>query len=159
MISCLFGRSRLSPGLSHLHCTSTLRGRQSTPILHRSQPQSSPWGRTPKAWASAPSPDSLWWVSKQLLCWEMPIGIDLCAKFSVLCLLCTCCCTPLWGSKAPLVPICEGVSKCVKTFPPSQLPPHGTRPIPFSLYLYFHSFFLPLYVKFSLPFWKSEVFC
>lgn len=55
----------------------------------------------------------------------------------------------------PPVPAPEEVSKYIETFLPSQLPPQGVR-----LSLYFlTAFSLLLYMEFSLPFWKSDVFC
>ena len=83
-----------------------------------------PWGLTPEAWASAPSPQLLRWACKQLLGWEVLAGTDLCAKFSLFCLPWTCLCAlcallwaqRFWGSAAPPDPAHEGVSECEKLF-------------------------------------------
>ena len=70
--------------------------------LHSSQFQSSPWGPTPEAWASAASLYLLQRACKPLLGWEVLLGIDPCGEFSPLYHLITCCCLPLWNSEAPL---------------------------------------------------------
>ena len=57
------------------------------------------------------------------------------------------------------IPVSEGASLCVETFPPSQLLPRGAGPVPILLSLFFlFSFALPRYVGSFLPFGKSEVF-
>ena len=72
--------------------------------LHSSQSRSSPWGPTPKAWASAASLYLVRRACKPLLGWEVLFGIDSCGEFSPLYHLITCCCLPLWGSEAPCWP-------------------------------------------------------
>lgn len=160
MVSCLFGRSRLSPGLPDLHCTSTFRGRQSQPQSFIGvNPSPLPGVGLPKLEPQHPAltlcggcPNNFSAGRCQLALISVPNS--LCFVFCVLVAA-----LPSEVPKLPLSPSVGGVSKCVKTCPPSQLTPHGTGPVPFSLYLYFHALFLPLYVKFSFPFWKSEVFC
>ena len=75
-----------------------------TPSSH-SLPQSSPWGLTAKAWASAPRPHPPRWVSRQTSqaneCWS---AVILCVGISPLCCLHPCCCTLLCGSKSSLLP-------------------------------------------------------
>ena len=70
-------------------------------LSSHSQPQSSPWGLTSKAQASAPSPHTPW-VSRQMSqvgeCWSAPI---LCVGISPLCPLHPCCCALLRGSETP----------------------------------------------------------
>ena len=69
--------------------------------LSSCQPQSSPWGLTSEAWASAPSPHPPQQVSRQASqageCWSAPI---LCAAMCPLCPLHPCCCALLRGSEA-----------------------------------------------------------
>ena len=74
-------------------------------LSSHSQPQSSPWGLTSEARASAPSPHPPQQVSRQASqageCWS---ALILCAGISPLCLLHPCCCTLLRGSEAPQPP-------------------------------------------------------
>ena len=119
-------------------------------LCSHSQPQSSPWYPTSKARASAPSPCPPWWMSREASqageCW---LALILCAGISPLCPLHPCCCALLHGSEASSLPTpistSEGASKCVETFPPSQLPPRGTDPVPILLSL-FPFFFCPTQV-------------
>ena len=82
----------------------------------RSQPQSSPWGPTSEAQASAPSPHLPWWVSRQAsragVCWSAPI---LCAGISPLCPPHPCGCALLRGSEAS--PLCHLQSPPAKGLP------------------------------------------
>ena len=70
-------------------------------LCSRSQPQSSAWDLTSKAQASAPSPHTPWWVSRQAFrggeCWS---ALILCVEISPPCPPCPCCCALLRGSKA-----------------------------------------------------------
>ena len=70
-------------------------------LCSRSQPQSSPWDLTSKAWASAPSRHPPWRVSRQASwageCW---LAVILCAGISPLCPLHPCCCAVPHGSEA-----------------------------------------------------------
>ena len=74
-------------------------------LCSHSQLQSSPWGLTSEARASAHSPNPPQRVSKQASqaggCWSAPI---LCAGIYPLCPPHPCCCTLLHGSKASLPP-------------------------------------------------------
>ena len=125
--------------------------------LHSSQFQSSPWGPTPEAWASAASLYLLQRACKPLLGWEVLLGIDPCGEFSPLYHLITCCCLPLWNSEAPL---------WGSEAPPDPahdlrlLPPWGTGPCLEMLCLFLRSFSsaLPHFEETGLPFWKSGVF-
>ena len=93
MVSCFLGRSRIFPGLrpGYLWHTSPLR------LCSRSQSQSSPWGLTSEARASAPSPNPPRWVSRQVSqageCWSAPI---LFVGISQLCPLYPLLCSPPW---------------------------------------------------------------
>ena len=91
--------------------------------------------------------------------WAVVISFHPCVEFSQYCPPHTCCCTLLWGSKVPPAPTHERFSRCVETFPPSQLPPWGVGSKPNPLYRSFFLiyFALPPYAEISLPFWK--VFC
>ena len=101
MISCLFGSSRLLPGLPLASCGALAPFR----LCSRSQPQSSPWDLTSEARASAPSPHPPQQVSRQASqageCWS---ALILCAAISLLCPLYPCCCALLRGSKASPLP-------------------------------------------------------
>ena len=138
MTSHLSGRPRLSPGLLQLCCTSPLRlsSQPLTPVLSlESDPQilSLTQHLVPSCWVRH--------AEKHLRLGSA----GLCAEFSPFCLLCTCCCTPFWGSEAPHIPALEEVSKCAATFLPSQLPPQGSDPIliPLSVFFFFFLFLLP----------------
>ena len=129
--------------------------------LHSSQPKSFTWSLTPKAWTLAPSPRLPQQVCKQPLSLQVLVDNDLCSELSPFCLPSTYCCLRLWGSEAPHpVPACEGVSECVETFPPSQLPPWDAGLCPKSFYFFpLLPFTLPHSVEISLCFWKSWIFC
>ena len=96
--------------------------------FHNSQPQSCPWGLTPKAWASEPSPYLPLQACEPFLIWKVLLSRNLCHEFSLFCLMSTCCTAPLWGSKALPAPTCEEVSDCVEIFllhnslPEAQVP-------------------------------------
>ena len=63
--------------------------------------------------------------------------------------------------KLPTAPVCEGISWCVETFPPSHLPPRGAGPQPLILCLP-SRLYLFLYLiseQIGLSFWKSGVLC
>ena len=81
-----------------------------------SQPQSSPWGLTSEAKASAPSPHPSRRVSRQaswaVECWSAPI---LCVRISPLCPLHPCCCALLRGSEVS--PLCHLQSPPTKGLP------------------------------------------
>ena len=59
------------------------------------------------------------------------------------CLLSTCCCTPLWGSKVLLVCSWEGVSMCVETFPSLCRLPKAQVLVPNSFVSFFSFIFYP----------------
>ena len=101
MISCLFGSSRLLPGLPLASCGALAPFR----LCSRSQPQSSPWDLTSEARASAPSPHPPQRVTRQASrageCWSaLILGLGI----SPLCPLNPCCCALLHGSKASFPP-------------------------------------------------------
>ena len=130
-----------------------------------SQPQSSPWGLTSEAQASAPSPHMPWQVSRQTPqageCWLAPI---LYAGISPLCPLHPCCCALLRGSEASPLPTPHlrqgrGSLGC-GNFSSFTAPSQRCRSHPYSFVSFFlFSFALPRYVGSFLPFGKSEVFC
>ena len=97
MVSCLLGSPDIFPDSLLASCGALAPFRL---CLH-SQPQSSPWGLTSEARASAPSPHLPQYVSTQASqageCWS---ALILCAGISLLCPLHPCCCTLLCGSEA-----------------------------------------------------------
>lgn len=52
--------------------------------FHNSQPQSCPWGLTPKPWASEPSPYLALQACKPFLIWKVWFSSNFCGEFSVL---------------------------------------------------------------------------
>ena len=134
-------------------------------LCSHSQPQSSPWGLTSEAQASAPSPQPPQWVSRQTSqareCWSAPI---FCVGISPLCPPHPCCCALLRGSEASppthsLSPPAKGLPSAWKLFLlHSSLPEVQVPSLFFCLFFPF-SFALPRYVGSFLPFGKSEVFC
>ena len=117
-------------------------------LSSHSQPQSSPWGLTAKAQASAPSLHPPQRVSRQASqageCWSAPI---LCVGISLLCLLHPCCCALLHGSEASLPPTplslpVKGLPSVWKLFLlPSSLPEVQVPSLFFCLCFFF--FLLP----------------
>ena len=97
MVSCLFCRSRIFPDSLPARCGALAPFR----LCSHSQPQSSPWGLTSEARASAPSSHLPRWVSRQASqageCWS---AVILFVGISLLCPLHPCCCALLRGSKA-----------------------------------------------------------
>ena len=156
MVSCLFGSSRLFPGLppGQPWHTSPFR------LCSRCQPQSSPWDLTSEAQASAPSPHPPRQVSREASpageCWLAPI---LCVGISPLCPPHPCCCTLLRGSEAPpsatrsLRPqrgflVCGNLSSFT-------VPSQWCRFHPYSFVSVFSFFFCPTQVRGeSLAFWE-----
>ena len=137
-------------------------------LSSRSQPQSSPWGLTSKAWASAPSPHPSWWVSREASqadeCWSAPI---LCAGIFPLCPPHPCCCALLRGSEAsppptPLPHQWRGSLLC-GNFSSFTAPSLRCRSRPYSFVSVFSFFFCPTQGfpvwGFSWAFGKSEAFC
>ena len=157
MVSCLFGWSRLFPGLppSQLWRTIPLT------LCSRRQPQSSPWDPTSEARASAPSPRPPRRVSRQVS-WaaECCSARILCAGISPLCPPHPCGCALLHGSEAS--PLCHPQSPPAKGLPSvwkpsllhSSLPEVQVSSLFFCLFFFF-SFALPRYVGIFLPFGKS----
>ena len=126
----------LSPALPPLNSSSKLPSDFVPRLLH-----SFTWSLTSKAWTLAPSPRLPQQMCKQLLSLQVLVDNDLCSELSPFCLPSTYCCLRLWGSEAPHpVPACEGVSECVETFPPSQLPPWDAGLCPF---IFFPFYLLP----------------
>ena len=87
--------------------------------------------------------------------WEVPVGADLCAEFSPLCLLCTCCYTQ--HGEVLKLPI----SLLLRKFPSVQKlsllhdsPPQSVGLRPEILCLFFFSLFFVLYYseEIGLPF-------
>ena len=150
MISCLSGRHRFSPGLPWLCCINPVRvsTQLSTPFLSL---ESNPWRKSEPQHPAHPCH-----LTVQTASWLRSAGqLWFLTEFSLLCLARTCCCAPLWGSVSPSCPCPWGSFQYIETFLPSQLPPQGVR-----LSLYFlTAFSLLLYMEFSLPVWKSDVFC
>lgn len=134
--------ARLSPGLFLLCCTPP---HQNIFIAVNLSPIS-------QAWDSALSPYSLWTAYKLLLVWEVLVDNDLCGEFSpflsehlLLHLLLRC------QSSSPL-------SMPVRAFA-FQLHCSLWRVQDMYGFYLLVAFSIPFYVKISLPFWKSEVFC
>ena len=73
----------------------------------------------------------------------MLVSNNLCGDFFPFCLLSTCCCIPLCGSKALPQHCSEGVSKCAETFSSSWLPPQGVGLHPKSFVSFFSYNFSP----------------
>ena len=97
MVSCLLDRSRLFLGLppSELWCTGPFR------LCSHGQPQSSPWGLTSEARASAPSPRPPRQLNRQASrAGECCSALILCAGISPLCPPHPCGCALLRGSEA-----------------------------------------------------------
>ena len=116
-------------------------------LCSRGQSQSSHWGLTSEARASAPSPHPPWRVSRQASrageCWSASI---LCAGISPLCPPHPCCFTLLRGSEASphhtLSPPVKGLPSVWKPFLlHSSLPEVQVLPLFFCLCLFF--FLLP----------------
>ena len=64
----------------------------------------------------------------------------------------------LWDSKTSHRPVCERVSYCVETSPPSQLPPQDrSLSLTLCLSLYLLYFVLPLFEEIRLPFLVPSV--
>ena len=111
MVSCFSGWSRLFPALPPTRCGALAPFRLSS----RSQPQSSPWGLTSEARASAPSPHPPRRVSRQASqAGECCLAPSLCVRISPLCPLHPRHCAFLCGSEAsshlPFIPANEGAS-------------------------------------------------
>ena len=126
-------------------------------LSSRSQPQSSHWGLTSEARASAPSPRPPWRVSRQASqageCWSALIP---CAEISPLCPLHLCCCALLCGSEAaplPSPPV-RGLPSVWKLFLlHSSLPEVQVPSLFFCLCFFF--FFCPNQVREEfLAFWE-----
>ena len=161
IVSCLFGSSRLFPGLppGQLWRTSPFR------LCSSSQPQSSPWDPPSKARASAPSPRPPRRVSREASrageWWSAPI---LCAGIPPLCPPHPCCCALLRGSEvSPLhhlqSPPAKGLPSVWKPFLHSSVPLVQVPSMFFCLCFVF--FLLPYPGTWGsfLPFGRSEVFC
>ena len=113
-----------------------------------------------EARASAPSPRSPWWVSRQASrpgeCWS---ALILCAGISPFCPLHSCCCSLLRGSEAfppptPHLRQWRGFLGC-GIFSSFKLPHQGAGPIPILLSLFFLFFFCPTQVRGEfLAFWE-----
>ena len=146
MVSCLLVRSRLFPDFLPVSCGTLAPFR----LCLCSQHQSSPWGLTSKARASAPSPRPPWRVSRQASqagdCCLAPI---LCAGISPLCPLHPYCCALLCGSEAlptthPPSPPMKGLPSVWKLFLlHSSLPEMQVLPLFFCLCFFFFFFLLP----------------
>ena len=154
-VSCLFGCSRLFPGLppGYLWCTSPFR------LCSLCQPESSPCNPT-EARASAPSPCLPRWVSRQASrageCWSAPI---LSAGISPLCPPHPCCCALLHGFEAPpsatrsLYPrrgflLCGNLSSFTA-------PSHWCGSLPYSFVSVVSFFFCPTQVRGEfIDFWE-----
>ena len=140
--------------LDSLHCVTLAP----SDYLHSSQPQSSPWGSTPKAWVSASSPpvsemDTSVWVTSPL---GFAIWQDLCGECSPFCFQSTCHYT--WSSLCTL-PVREFPS--VWKFSPFMTAFLEWRSLsPNSLFPFISlSFALPHSEEIGLPFWNSGVLC
>ena len=134
-----------------MHCTLSPSGSlHTTPIL---SPGCDHWSLSLSTQPS-PTPVGKWTA---ILAGECQLALTLIEGLSQLCPQYTCCCPVLQGSEALSVPASEGTSQCAETFPLSQLPPRGTRPIqiPFSFFCSFFFCHAQLHGGF-LPFWKSE---
>ena len=69
---------------------------------HGSQLWSSPWCLTPTPEPWQPAPISAGGRGTRVTFWvQSAVHNNLCSDFSPFCLLSTCCCSPLWGSKPP----------------------------------------------------------
>ena len=171
IVSWLLGSSRLSTVLSSRLLVQIL---QFLPVSHgalapfrlcsHSQPQSSPWDLTSKAWTSAPSPHPTQWVSRQASkaggCWSTLIS---CVGISPLCPLHPCCCTLFHGSKdspqhTPRIHQWRGFLVC-GNFSSFTAPSQRCRSHPYSFVSFLFCFALPRYMGSFLPFGRSEVFC
>ena len=103
-----------------------------------------------------PAPTRWWWMraSGLLLCWELWLGTYSVGFFLFF--------LPgfvaLWDFKTPHNPVYERVSYCLKSSPPSQLPPQDGSPT-----LTLISFFLPFifcltaFWRNGMPFWVPGV--
>lgn len=148
------------PGFSldSLHCVTLAP----SDYLHSSQSQSSPWSSTPKAWASAPSPHSVWWTQcvSHFSTGKCHLTRSLWGMFSI-----------LFSEHLPLhFPLKSWSSLLtlpVREFPSVwKLYPFITAflgwgfPSPNSLFPFLSlSFALPHFEEVGLSFWKSGVLC
>ena len=126
-----------------------------------SQCQSSPWGLTSEAWASAPIHHPPQWVSRQASqvgeCWS---ALILCAGISPLCSLQPCCCALLCGSEAfplpsPRSPPVKGLPSVWELFLLHSSLPEVQVPSLFFCLCFFFFFLLPYPCMWGvLAFWE-----
>ena len=157
MISCLSGRSQISPGLFQLCCTSPLRlsSKPLTPLLSlESDPQSLSLSIQPPLSAAG--------MQTNISGWGVLVSVDLCGEFSSFCLPSTCCLlhSPLKFQSTPH-PAHREVSEWVETssFSAPSLRWKFLFQCLFFSFSFSYIFVLSHSVEFSLPFRKSGTFC
>ena len=144
MVSCLSGRSRRFPDSLPANCGALAPFRLSS----HSQPQSSPWGLSYEAQASAPSPHAPWWVSRQASqpseCWS---ALILCVGVSTLPSTPLLLHYPLRLRSSPSSPTVRGLASVWKLFLLHSSLPEVQIPSQFLCLLFFSFFFCPTLVS------------